>query len=186
MEIYLITRSDIPAVIETMELLAPILNSPILQFIIALSQNLGPFIFFLFLGVIIFCIFKSDFFKMATWIDVLEFIRVRGHDTGKLEKRWQHTVRRLESPNMADWKLAVIEAENLTEEVLARMGFNGESFGERLKRMRADQLPSLDNLTNAHQIRNNIVHDPDYRIDIGEASKTIAIYEKSLQELDAL
>jgi len=180
------TSKSFFAKIETMELLAPILNSPILRFIIALSQTLGPFLFLFFLGVIIFCIFKSDFFKMATWIDVLEFIRVRGHDTGKLEKRWQYTVRRLESPNMADWKLAVIEAENLTEEVLARMGFNGESFGERLKKMKPDQLPSLDNLTNAHQIRNNIVHDPDYRIDIGEISKTIAIYEKSLQELDAL
>ncbi len=169
-----------------MELLAPILNSPILQFVIALSQALGPFLFLFFLGIIIFCLAKSDFIKMSVWIDLLEFIRVRGHDTGKLEKRWQYTIRRLESPNMADWKLAVIEAEALTEEVLARMGFGGESFGERLKKMRPEQLPSLDNLTKAHQIRNNIVHDPDYRIDIGEASKTIAVYEKSLQELDAL
>jgi len=169
-----------------MELLAPILNSPILQFIIALSQTLGPFLFLFFLGVIILCLAKNDFIKMSIWIDALEFIKVKGYDTGKLEKRWQHTIRRLESPNMADWKLAVIEAEALTEEVLARMGFGGESFGERLKKMRPDQLPNLDNLTNAHQIRNNIVHDPDYRIDIGEASKTIAVYEKSLQELDVL
>ena len=123
---------------------------------------------------------------MSFWIDFLEFIKIKGHDTGKLEKRWQYTIKRLESPNMADWKLAVIEAEALTEEVLARMGFGGASFGERLKKMRPEQLPSLENLTNAHQVRNNIVHDADYRIDINEASKVIAIYEKALQELDAL
>ncbi|MBU4350895.1 hypothetical protein L6250_03635 [Candidatus Parcubacteria bacterium] len=123
---------------------------------------------------------------MSIWIDFLEFIKVRGHDTGKLEKRWQYTIKRLESPNVADWKLAVIEAEALTEEVLARMGFGGESFGERLKKMKPEQLPSLVNLTNAHQVRNNIVHDPDYRLDINEASKIIAVYEKALQELDAL
>lgn len=169
-----------------MEFFAPILNSPILQFIIAMSQTLGPFLFFVLLGIIIFCLVKSDFVRMSVWIDFLEFIKVRGYDTGKLEKRWQNTLKRLESPNMADWKLAVIEAEALTEEVLARMGFGGESFGDKLKKMRLEQLPSLENLTKAHQVRNNIVHDPDYRIDINEISRTIAIYEKSLQELDAL
>ncbi len=169
-----------------MEFFAPILNSPTLQLIIAMTQTLGPFIFLIFLGIIIFCLAKSDFIKMGFWIDFVEFIKVKGHDTGKLEKRWQYTIKRLETPNMADWKLAVIEAEALTEEVLARMGFGGESFGDRLKKMKLEQLPSLENLTNAHQIRNNIVHDPDYRININEASKVIAIYEKSLQELDAL
>ncbi len=169
-----------------MELFAPILNSQILQFIIVMSQVLGPFVFLILLGIIIFCLFKSDFVKMSFWFDFVEFIRVKGYYTGKLEKKWQRIVKKLESPNMADWKLAVIEAETLTEEVLARTGFGGESFGDRLKKMKEEQLPSLENLTKAHEIRNNIVHDPDYKIDISEINKTIAVYEKSLRELDAL
>lgn len=169
-----------------MDFFSPILNSLILQFVIAMSQTLGPLIFLTLLGIIIFCLSKSDFVKMSFLFDFVEFIRVKGYYTGKLEKKWQRIAKKLESPNMADWKLAVIEAEALTEDVLARMGFGGESFGEKLKKMKPEQLPSLENLTEAHQVRNNIVHDPDYKIDIGEINKIITVYEKSLQELDAL
>lgn len=80
----------------------------------------------------------------------------------------------------------MIEAESLTDEALIRMGFGGESFGERLKKITPEQLSCLDELLEAHQIRNNIVHDPDYRIDIETASKTIRSYETALRELEAL
>ncbi|MDP3093428.1 MAG: hypothetical protein Q8N16_01565 [bacterium] len=171
-----------------MDLASLLLNHPTVQYIIGLAQNLGPFVFLLFLFWAIFSLFQKpmSFIKMGFWIDWTEFFRQRGYESGRIEKKWTIVSRRLENPNMADWKLAVIEAESLLEGVLIRMGFGGESFGDRLKKIREDQVPSLDDLVSAHQTRNNIVHDPDYRLDMEEATKTLSIYEKALRELDAL
>jgi len=47
-------------------------------------------------------------------------------------------------------------------------------------------LPNLEEARAAHQTRNNIVHDPNYRLSLDEARKILAVYEKSLIDLQAL
>jgi len=47
-------------------------------------------------------------------------------------------------------------------------------------------LPSLAEVQGAHEIRNNIVHDPDYRLNLDGAQKTISFYEKAFTDLDVL
>jgi len=37
-----------------------------------------------------------------------------------------------------------------------------------------------------HKIRNNIIHDPTYKLSQEEVKKALAVYEKALIELDAL
>jgi hypothetical protein len=169
-----------------MDLINLILSYPVVQFLISLVEILAPLIFLFFIGVIIISLTKGSYIKMSFWTDWVEFLKVKGYQSGKIEKRWALTAQKLESDNPADWKLAIIEAESLLEGVLARMGFGGESFGERLKKIKEEQMPGLNNVIQAHQVRNNIVHDPDYRLDIGEASKALAAYEKALKELDVL
>ncbi len=169
-----------------MELINLSLNSPTTQFLIFWVKVFSPIVFLFFLGVIIFSLKKSSFIRMGFWQDFVELMNQKAYGVGKVEKKWLVITKRLETPNAADWKLAVIEAESLIEEILARMGFSGESFGDRLKKMDKSQLPSLNDLTQAHQIRQNIIHDPDYRLEIDQVVKTIAIYERALKELDAL
>lgn len=169
-----------------MELLDFVLSSPLIQFVILLIKILSPIVFLFFLGVILFCLKKSPFIRLAFWQNFVELRSQKAYGMGKVEKKWLAVSKRLESSNSADWKLAVIESESLTEEVLARMGFGGSSFGERLKKMNKDQLPSLEDLGQAHQIRNNIIHDPDYHLDLDQAVKTVNVYERSLRELSAL
>ncbi len=168
-------------------MLFPFLYSPAAQLVISLIKSFGIFFFLLFLGIAVYSLFKSPtYIPWSFWYDWVEFFSQKAYASGKAEKRWRATSKRLASPNAADWKLAIIEAETLIDDVLTRLGFGGQSFGERLKKVNKDTIPSLDNLTAAHQTRNNIVHDPDYRLDLAEATKTFAAYEKALKELDVL
>ncbi len=66
------------------------------------------------------------------------------------------------------------------------MGFTGASIGERLEKIKKEQLPSFDEILEAHKTRNNIVHDPDYRLSLDQAKKTLDIHEKALTELEVL
>lgn len=169
-----------------MELINFIFESSAVQFLIFLAKVFGPIIFLFFLGVIIFSLKKSSFIQMGFWQDLVELKNQKAYGAGKVEKKWLVIAKRLDSPNTADWKLGIIEAESLIEEILTRMGFGGETFGDRLKKLDKSQLPSLDDLIQAHQVRQNIIHDPDYRLDFEQTARVVGIYEKALRELDAL
>lgn len=169
-----------------MELINLILNLSTVQFLIFLTKILGPIVFLFFLGIIILSLKKSTFIQMGFWQDLVELKNQKAYGAGKVEKKWLVIAKRLETPNAADWKLGIIEAENLIEEILTRMGFAGETFGDRLKKLDKSQLPSLDDLIQAHQVRQNIIHDPDYHLDFEQTARAISIYERALRELDAL
>jgi len=74
----------------------------------------------------------------------------------------------------------------LLDETLKRLGYPGESLGERSEKLTVDILPNLEEVRQVHKIRNNIIHDPTYKLNLGEAKKALAIYEKALINLDAL
>lgn len=169
-----------------MELINYVLNSPAAQLVIFLIKVVGLLFFLVASGVIIFCLKVSPFIRLSFWQNLMEIRNQKAYGAGKVEKQWLQTKKRLESQNAADWKLAVIEAESLLEEVLARLGFGGESFGERLKKVTKEQLPSLEDLVRAHETRNNIIHDPDYRLEQDAANRVVDVYGRCLQEMNAL
>jgi hypothetical protein len=54
-----------------------------------------------------------------------------------------------------------------------------------LQKVTAGTLPNVEEVWEAHKIRNNIVHDPDYRLSLDEAKRALEIYEKALTDLQA-
>ena len=116
-------------------------------------------------------------------MDITEFLTYRPYGLKRLDKIWAKIGKRLETGSEAEYKLAIIEADALLNEVLERTGLKGETLGERLKQLTVKSLPNIENAWEAHKTRNNIVHDPDYRFNLDQARKTLAIYEKSLQNL---
>ena len=63
------------------------------------------------------------------------------------------------SPHPNDWKLAIIEADIILDDVLKQQGYIGNSLGERLKSISTNQLSSLNDAWEAHKIRNRIAHE---------------------------
>jgi len=139
-----------------------------------------------FLGFTIWALIKTTWLKRIFLQDFKEILTYRPYGIRKLTKEWKKLEERLSTQLESEIKLAVIEADSLVDETLKNLGYTGESFGERLDKLTADILPNLGEVRQIHNIRNNIIHDPTYKLSQDEAKRALAVYEKALIELDAL
>lgn len=107
---------------------------------------------------------------------------IPGMATG-LAKEWADIKANSESVRESEWKMSVIEADKLVDDVLKSMGYGGESMGERLLLMKPDELTSIQDLWDAHKLRNIIVHDTNYRVSHEQVMQAMHSFERVLHEL---
>ena len=85
-----------------------------------------------------------------------------------------------------DLKIAIIEADKLLEEALREAGIRGATLGDRLKNIKPNKLPDLDQVWQAHRLRNDIVHQPTFKLKRDLAERALNIYESTLKQLGLL
>lgn len=161
-------------------------SSPVWGYIISVLRILFITISAFFIGFAIFALFKTTWFRRMIIWDLQEFFTYRPYGVRKLVKQWSKVRARLDTGMESEYKLAVIEADSILDDILRRMGFGGETLGERLEKITEATLPNLAEVLGAHKTRNNIVHDPNYRLTLDEVRKTLDIYERALTDLQAL
>lgn len=99
--------------------------------------------------------------------------------SSRLSDVFTHT----DSDNPNDWKLAIIEADIILDDILKQRGYAGNSLGERLKSVSPQQLSTLNDAWEAHKIRNRIAHDgADFVLTHRLAHETIARYQRVFAE----
>ena len=74
-------------------------------------------------------------------------------------ERWETIVRHFASPNPNDWRAAIIDADNMLEELITSLGYSGETFGEKLKGINLHDFPTLNSAWEAHKVRNLVAHE---------------------------
>jgi hypothetical protein len=74
-------------------------------------------------------------------------------------KRWVRVMSHIDSQNESDWRLAILEADLILEEMLEKMGYKGETIGDKLKGIEKSDFNTLNEAWEAHKIRNQIAHD---------------------------
>jgi len=104
----------------------------------------------------------------------------------KAIRKWNKIEKRLNSGQEAELKLAVIEADKFFDDILKRCGYQGKDMGERLRQINASQIANIDDIWSAHKIRNNIVHNADYKLSSVDAERAVRAYKKALEELEVL
>ena len=142
------------------------------------------FLFFLF--CIIYFSIKSGWLRFRFYESMVEFFTYQPLGARKIIKQWNKVKRRLKVGQDSENKLAIIEADSIFKDVLEKMGFIEEAFEARIKHLTPDLLPNIEEVLEAHKVRNNIVYDPDYQLTLDEAKKIILIYEKALIDLQVL
>jgi len=138
----------------------------------------------IFFGSIIILLLKNSWLKRRFLEDLIEIITYRPFGVKKTFKQWAKIIKRLDTGREAEYKLAIIEVDGLLNDVLEKMGYNGETIGERLKQLDSTTLPNIEQVWEAHKIRNNVVYDPDYKLTFDLAKKTVATYEKAFRDLE--
>lgn len=104
-----------------------------------------------------------------------------GNKKNKLRAKWNKVKEKLKSKNESDYKVAIIEADNIIDDLIARMNYKGENMGERLDNITSGQIENIEDLRKAHEVRNRIIHDESFVLTKEEAEKTMNIFEDFLK-----
>jgi hypothetical protein len=97
--------------------------------------------------------------------------------------RWEKVVNLVNSENQSDWKLAVIEADIILDEILTAQSYHGDTIGDKLKAIEPSDFLTLNQAWEAHKIRNTIAHGSgDFILTQREARRVIGLYEAVFRE----
>jgi hypothetical protein len=102
----------------------------------------------------------------------------------KLIKRWEAILERLESDNPSQYKVAVLEADALANEILAGIGYGGSNMAEQLEAVQGGQLETKTLLMEAHEARNQIIHDPNFVLSKEEAKRYLDNFKQFFDEVE--
>ena len=100
----------------------------------------------------------------------------------KMIKRWNAIAKLLEGDDPTVWRAAIVEADNMLDEVLKKLGYDGANMDERLENIHVDQFPSLAEAWRAHSIRKFIGEDLAYQPTREVVDKTFDIYRDIFRE----
>ena len=163
------------------EIFANFYNS---QFMFFVKIILGIYLAVILIDIVLLLILKG----MPSQIRV----GLRGMDVplvskNKMQKRWDKVKSRLDSGNVSQYKVAIIEADAIADEILGGIGYKGANMTEKLERVEPAHIDDhLEALKGAHQIRNRIVHEENFEIDERLAVAVVGVYENFLRYLEYL
>jgi hypothetical protein len=99
------------------------------------------------------------------------------------DPRWRDIEGLMQSANTADWRIAILEADIMLDDMLTQMGYEGDSIGDKLKKVDRPDFKTLDLAWTAHKVRNNIAHEgASYQLTRDEADETINNFKKVFDE----
>jgi hypothetical protein len=106
--------------------------------------------------------------------------------TGPREnEKWARIVAHVGSDNPSDWRLSILEADILLDELLDELGYIGDTIGDKLKKAVIGDFKTLNEAWEAHKIRNAIAHEgQDFVLSQRDAQRVIGLYEKVFREFD--
>lgn len=138
--------------------------------------------------ILIFLVLSFLFLGKAKGIKSKKIVKEkRGRvDPEEFKDSWQGVLIHINSNNESDWKLAIIEADKLADNLLIQKGYKGDSMAERLTSIEKNELRSIDLLWEAHKTRNRIAHKTGFKLSHHEATKAISYYKEALEELTQL
>ena len=143
-----------------------------------------------FAAVILFAALLAVFYKIWTlkWeehkrLGEKERESLEAFDHTEHNLKWQKVLELLGMINESDWRLAIIEADNILADLLQKMGYVGDTIGDKLKAVEPSDFLSLDAAWEAHKVRNRVAHEgTNFRLSHREAQRVIGLYQKVFEE----
>ncbi|MBI1975430.1 MAG: hypothetical protein HYS59_00320 [Candidatus Vogelbacteria bacterium] len=100
-------------------------------------------------------------------------------------ERWVEVESHVGSDNSSDWRIAILEADAMLDELLDLLGYSGESLGEKLKIVRRGDFKTLDDAWEAHKVRNILAHEGSaYQLSHRQAKRVIDLYRRVFEEFN--
>jgi hypothetical protein len=101
----------------------------------------------------------------------------------QIQTKWEKIIKLSESNNQSDWRLAIIEADIILDELLEKLQLPGDTMGDKLKTIEPSDFLTLDQAWEAHKGRNMIAHEgSDFLLNQRETRRIISLYEAVFKE----
>lgn len=128
---------------------------------------------------------------MAIWDKLFKGIsegRLTNLDRQNLAERWRAVEEQRSLGKPSNFKVAVIEADNITDQALKAIFPTQPDMAARLKLARAKFTDRrvYEALWYDHKIRNSLVHEAGFELPAFEAGRILDSYREILQVLGAL
>ncbi len=102
-------------------------------------------------------------------------------------ERWAKILTLSESSNQSDWRLAIIEADIILDDLLESLRLPGNTMGDKLKAIEPSDFLTLDAAWEAHKTRNMIAHQgSNFLLNQREVRRVISLYESVFREFELI
>lgn len=148
------------------------------------AQIIGYLLTVLFLAGIIFYIIKLSSLKEQQEEAFEDHIisTVKKPPMNEHMQHWQEITQAIMSDQHQLWRVAILDADTMLEDMVRGLGYTGQSFGEVLKTV-PPSTAWIDAAWKVHYLRNTLAHEgARYTLTHREAYQAYKIYEGILYE----
>ncbi len=139
-----------------------------------------------FIGLLIYLFKVNDYLDMRYLENYSEFRKTKPYLKVDLSKEWKDVVKHAKGEKEAERKMAVIEADDMVDSVLLKIGYSGETLLDKLAKLNKEIIPNIEEVKEAHRKRRDIAYDPNKSISREEAEEIVSVYEEVFKDLRIL
>jgi hypothetical protein len=108
---------------------------------------------------------------------------VAAHDVSRTQLHWTHVMEEANSDDDTRWRLAILEADIMLNELLDVLGYRGETMADKMKQVDKARFRTIDLAWEAHRVRNQIAHQGTaHLLNARETHRVIGLYEEIFRE----
>lgn len=108
---------------------------------------------------------------------------IEAEDVPRTQLRWARVMEHATSGDEHQWRLAILEADIMLNELLDLKGFKGETMAEKMKRVNPSDFHSIDDAWEAHKVRNKVAHEgSESPLTEREKNRVIGLYKRVFEE----
>lgn len=112
---------------------------------------------------------------------------VKVADAPRTSLRWHRVMEQIASDSDQQWRLAILEADIMLNELLDAKGYRGETMGDKMKSVDRADFNTIDIAWEAHKIRNRIAHEGSaHLLNAREARRVVGLYERIFREFKVI
>lgn len=107
----------------------------------------------------------------------------RARKTMPANQQWQKITKLAESDSESDWRIAIVEADVMLEDMLRAQGYEQDTLGEILRSIEKADFQNLEKAWEAHKVRNKIAHEgSNFKLTEREVKRVIGLFEDCFRE----
>jgi hypothetical protein len=165
------------------------LNSSEVQGLLLPFKTIFILLSIFFAGAISYFIYKTPedvLNEKQKYSDFLFFNNFKKFSDTKFKKAWKKACQFLKNDLEPEYKLAVLEAYALFSDLLAERGWRGENLAVQLDSARSDKdfMFDRENLLRLSNLRESIVADKNYRLDMKGVKSLFTEIEEDIKRAE--